>query len=90
MAELDFFINDRMRTLVILHEHQVEIEGVKICPMNQVEIAKSLGCSKVKANQLLKELIDSGYIVTPKKGRYSLTDSAYIALNEMKIGEELC
>lgn len=87
MDKMNYFINDRMKTLVVLHEHLVEIDGVKVCPMNQIEIAKSIGCSKSKANQLLKELLEAGYISVPKKGRYVLTTEALNIFEEMKIGE---
>lgn len=76
MEKLDFFINDRMRILMLLNQNLVNIDGVQMCPMNQNEIANEIGCSKVKANQLIRELIDEGYILTFKKGRYSLSDEA--------------
>ena len=62
MNEVLGFINDKMKVLLILREHQVEIEGIKLCPLNQQEIANHVPCGKLKANQLINELIDDGYI----------------------------
>lgn len=53
-----------MKVLLILKEHQVEIEGISVCPLNQQEIA----------NQVIKELIDGGYVEMMRiKGRYIIT-----------------
>lgn len=89
MDNLEYFINDRTKVLFILKEHSIEIDGVEICPLNQVEIAKNLGCSKVKANTLLRELINDGYIEAPQKGRYILTPSAITIIKKLEIGETL-
>lgn len=62
MNEVLEFINEKMKVLLILREYQVEIDGVKLCPLNQQEIANNVPCGKLKANQLINELIDSGYI----------------------------
>ena len=71
MNEVLGFINDKMKVLLILREHQVEIEGIKLCPLNQQEIANHVPCGKLKANQLINELIDDGYIEMKRsKGRY--------------------
>lgn len=76
MENIKDFINDKMKVLLVINEHLVDIEGIKMCPLNQNELANEIGCSKVKVNGLLRELIDSGYIETPKKGRYVLTSNA--------------
>ena len=87
MERLDYFLNDRMKTIVVLHQHQIEVNNVKFCPMNQDEIASEIGCSKVKTNQLLKELVDTGYVEVLKKGRYVLTDSAIKVIEKLELGE---
>ena len=75
MNEVLEFINDKMKVLLILKEHQVEIEGTKLCPLNQQEIAKHVPCGKLKANQLINELIDEGYIeMMRSKERYIITE----------------
>ena len=52
MNEVLEFINEKMKVLLILREYQVEIDGVKLCPLNQQEIANNVPCGKLKANQL--------------------------------------
>ena len=80
------FINEKMKVLLILREYQVEIDGVKLCPLNQQEIANNVPCGKLKANQLINELIDSGYIeMMRSKGRYIITEKGYEILKKMSL-----
>ena len=86
MNEVLEFINDKMKVLLILREYQVEIDGVKLCPLNQQEIANNVPCGKLKANQLINELIDSGYIeMMRSKGRYIITEKGYEILKKMSL-----
>ena len=82
MNEVLGFINDKMKVLLILREHQVEIEGIKLCPLNQQEIANHVPCGKLKAN----ELIDDGYIEMKRsKGRYIITEKGFELLKKMSL-----
>ncbi len=86
MNEVLGFINDKMKVLLILREHQVEIEGIKLCPLNQQEIANRVPCGKLKANQLINELIDDGYIEMKRsKGRYIITEKGFELLKKMSL-----
>ena len=86
MNEVLGFINDKMKVLLILREHQVEIEGIKLCPLNQQEIANHVPCGKLKANQLINELIDGGYIEMKRsKGRYIITEKGFELLKKMSL-----
>ena len=86
MNEVLEFINEKMKVLLILREYQVEIDGVKLCPLNQREIANNVPCGKLKANQLINELIDSGYIeMMRSKGRYIITEKGYEILKKMSL-----
>ena len=86
MNEVLEFINEKMKVLLILREYQVEIDGVKLCPLNQQEIANNVPCGKLKANQLINELIDSGYIeMMRSKGRYIITEKGYEILKKMSL-----
>jgi predicted transcriptional regulator len=77
MENLYFFINERMKVLLELEKHQIEIAGTKICPINQQEISDLVECSKVKVNQVIKELIKQGYVEAyHTRGRYVLTEKA--------------
>ena len=86
MNEVLGFINDKMKVLLIIREHQVEIEGIKLCPLNQQEIANHVPCGKLKANQLINELIDDGYIEMKRsKGRYIITEKGFELLKKMSL-----
>jgi len=86
MNEVLGFINDKTKVLLILREHQVEIEGIKLCPLNQQEIANHVPCGKLKANQLINELIDDGYIeMMRSKGRYIITEKGFELLKKMSL-----
>ena len=85
MNELTDFINDKMKILLAIKEHQINVDGACFCPLNQEEIAALIPCGKVKANLLINELIKEGYIETLRiKGRYSLTDKAEQAIRKIK------
>lgn len=74
MNEILGFVNEKMKVLVILKENQLKIDGKCICPLNQQEIANLVPCGKLKVNQILKELIDDGYVeMLHTKGRYIVT-----------------
>lgn len=85
--KVDYFLNERMRVLIVIKEHQVQTTDGIVCPLNQNEIAKYVGISKVKANQLLNELIDTGYVKAIKKSRYLLTKNASDIISKLDLGE---
>lgn len=81
MGELEFFMNDRMKVLQIINQHQISVEGNGFCPLSQQEIADLVPCSKLKANQIIRELIDAGYVeMIRSRGRYIVTEKANIVL----------
>ena len=81
MGELDFFMNDRMKVLQIIYQHQISVEGNSFCPLNQQDLVP---CSKLKANQIIRELIDAGYIkMIRSRGRYIVTEKAENTLAEV-------
>ncbi len=84
MAELDFFMNDRMKVLQIINEHQICMEENSFCPLNQQEIANLVPCSKLKANQIIRDLINEGYVdMMRSRGRYVVTQKAEKILLEV-------
>ncbi|MBQ1193268.1 MAG: nucleotidyl transferase [Lachnospiraceae bacterium] len=84
MRELEFFMNDRMKVLQIINQHQICVEGKSFCPLNQQEIADLVPCSKLKANQIIRELIDAGYLeMIRSRGRYIVTEKAENTLAEV-------
>jgi DNA-binding IclR family transcriptional regulator len=79
MSEMYNFINEKMKVLLVISENSMEIDGVKVCPLNQQEIANQVPCGKPKVNQIIRELTDEGYVETMRtKGRYILTEKAEI------------
>ncbi len=84
MSEWDFFMNDRMKVLLIINEHQIFIEENSFCPLNQQEIADLVPCSKLKANQIIRDLINEGYVdMIRSRGRYVVTQKAEKILLEV-------
>ena len=68
--------------------NQLEIKGKNICPLNQQEIASLAHCGKLKANQIIKELIEEGYLeMIHAKGRYLITAKGYVLLEKMSLFE---
>lgn len=84
MGELEFFLNDRMKVLQIIYQHQICVEGNNFCSLNQQKIADLVPCSKLKANQIIRELIDAGYIeMIRSRGGYIVTEKAENTLAEV-------
>ena len=74
--------------LNFISENQLEIKGKNICPLNQQEIASLAHCGKLKANQIIKELIEEGYLeMIHAKGRYLITAKGYVLLEKMSLFE---
>ena len=83
MNEFLNFVNEKMKVLLIFKENQLEIEGKSICPLNQQEIASLVPCGKLKANQIIKDLIEEGYVeMVHAKGRYFITSKGYELLEK--------
>ena len=58
------------------------MEGNSFCPLNQQEIADLVPCSKLKANQIIRELIDAVNVdesLLDEKGTLHLSDADLIA-----------
>lgn len=88
MNDIISFINVKAKILLVCKMNQVEIDGKSVCPLNQQEIATLVHCGKLKANQLIKELIDDGYVeMVHAKGRYYITAKGYELLEKMSLYE---
>lgn len=86
MNEILGFVNEKTKVLVILKENQLQIDGKSICPLNQQEIANLVPCGKLKVNQILKELIDDGYVeMLHTKGRYIVTTKGHDMLKKLSL-----
>ncbi len=86
MNDILGFVNEKMKILLILKQHQVKIDDMLVCPLNQQEIASQVPCGKLKANQLINELIDDGYVEMMRlKGRYIITEKGFELLRKMSL-----
>ena len=86
MNEILGYVNEETRVLVILKENQLQIDGKSICPLNQQEIANLVPCGKLKVNQILKELIEEGYVeMLHTKGRYIVMKKGYEILKKLSL-----
>ena len=86
MNEILGFVNEKTKVLVILKENQIQIDGKSICPLNQQEIANLVPCGKLKVNQILKELVDDGYVkMFHTKGRYIITTKGDGVLKKLSL-----
>ena len=86
MNEILGFVNEKTKVLIILRDNQLQINGKSICPLNQQEIANLVPCGKLKVNQMLKELIDDGYVeMLHAKGRYIVTAKGYEVLKKLSL-----
>jgi DNA-binding MarR family transcriptional regulator len=78
MENVEYFLNDNFIVLKMLYEHQIDINGVRICPITQQELACMSGFSKAKINSILNNLVKKHYVkmYNNTKGRYILLDEA--------------
>ena len=89
MNEVLNFVNEKTKVLLIIRENQLEIEGKNICPLNQQEMAVLVPFCKLKVNQIIKELIEEGYVeMLHAKGRYFITNKGYALLEKMSLEEK--
>ena len=89
MKEVLNFVNEKTKVLLIIKENQSEIEGKNICSLNQQEIANLVHCGKLKVNQIIKELIEEGYVeMLHAKGCYFITNKGYELLEKMSLDEK--
>jgi predicted transcriptional regulator len=88
MNEVLNFVNEKTKVLLIFRENQLKINGKSICPLNQQEIASLVPCGKLKVNQIIKELIEEGYVeMIHAKGRYLVTNKGYELLEKMSLSK---
>lgn len=86
MDEVLNFVNKKTKILLIINENQMNIAGKNICMLNQQEIAARMHCCKSKVNQIIKELVEEGYIeMLHAKGRYLITSKGYEILEKLSL-----
>lgn len=80
---LEFFSNDRYEILKLLYDNQIKIKNDIYAPLSQQEIADIAHFSKIKANKLLNELMDNGFVscFNGKRSKYVVTEKGNKVLN---------
>jgi biotin operon repressor len=75
---IEFFTNNRYKILSFMASCQIHVNGNKIVPLSQQQIAVEVGLSKKKVNSIIAELKSAGYVCqqSPTRGKYVLTPYA--------------
>ena len=60
----------------LLFDNQTVILGEKVVPLRQIEIANTLGYSKMKTNAIFVKLQEQELIKQEARGKYTLTEKA--------------
>lgn len=86
IKDADMFLNDNYLVLMVLYDNQQNINNHIFTAITQQEIGESLDFSLMKVNSIIKKLKGAGYITAYRnsRGRYQLTDKAYILVNGIK------
>lgn len=86
IIEIGFFTNDRYKILSCMASYQRHVNGMKIVPLSQQQIADEVGLSKKKVNSIIAELKLAGYVSqqSPTRGKYVLPQSAENLLATME------
>lgn len=76
---LEFFSNERYRLLKIIYDNRVDIKKDSYATLSQQEIADIAHISKLKANRIINELINAGFIYyyNNKRGKYAVSDTGH-------------
>lgn len=85
MANIEIFMTDTYKVLKLIKEHQIEIGEETYSPLSQQEMGTLLGFSKVKANTIIKELIDNKFIECPIRGKYIVTSEGEKVLEKIQL-----
>lgn len=88
MINIKYFLNDKMKLLIVIKEHQINVAGITMCPMNQQEMADAVGCSKSTLNKMMRELVREGYVRVHKRGKYILTKESQDVINRLDLIKE--
>ena len=79
MYSLDFFGNDYYKVLSFLYDNQIQVKEDYYVVLSQQEIADILHYSKLKTNNIMKDLRNNDFITTfnNKRGKYMITNKGY-------------
>lgn len=79
MDHLNYFVNDKFKTLLLMHQRTVSDGMVYI---TQQEVADELGVSRIKINGIFRELEENNYILSDSmhRGRYLIRQDGIEAI----------
>lgn len=79
MLSLELFVNDKYKLLKFLYDNQIKVKNDYYVTLSQQEIADILHFSKLKTNNIIKELRKNNFvdIYNNKRGKYIITDKGY-------------
>lgn len=80
----EVLLNDYYDLLKLMYDNEAIVLDKKIIPLTQLEIAKSLNYSKMKVNSMFGVLQKEKFIEQQMRGKYVLTDKAYIILKTIE------
>ena len=75
MLSLELFVNDKYKLLKFLYDNQIQVKENYYVTLSQQEIADILHFSKLKTNNIIKELRMNNFIdiYNNKRGKYIIT-----------------
>lgn len=75
MLSLELFVNDKYKLLKFLYDNQIQVKEDYYVTLYQQEIADILHFSKLKTNNIIKELRMNNFIdiYNNKRGKYIIT-----------------
>ena len=79
MINLNLFTNDTYKLLKFLYDNQIQVKEDYYVVLSQQEIADILHYSKLKTNNIMKDLRNNDFITTfnNKRGKYMITNKGY-------------
>ena len=79
MINLNLFTNDTYKLLKFLYDNQIQVKEDYYVVLSQQEIADILHYSKLKTNNIMKDLRNNDFIPTfnNKRGKYMITNKGY-------------
>lgn len=79
MINLNLFTNDTYKLLKFLYDNQIQVKEDYYVVLSQQEIADMLHYSKLKTNNIMKDLRKNDFIATfnNKRGKYMITNKGY-------------
>lgn len=81
----DFFVNDKYKVLECMAQRQIPVNNEYVIKLSQQEIADILGFTKTKVNNIIRELIQYGYLTQVNtRGKYALTEKANSEIEKMR------